>query len=407
MKRIEKSAVMIITRPPEIIACFKFVNSNAGPHSSTPDNPLFVIFDSHPRPSHPRGAGLSFSTSIENTARTLSDILPSMDEGIFDSSDFQWQAQLLANCSAHIYVTRHQRNDYEKAVVQSSLAILSLRAQISELKRANKELASSDNKRLESEGDRLRTCIRQEQMKAKYEASSSAASAKRGSVLSFGLISNAVAGPSRRSGAYNRSTDIPSTAPVKRSGPARPSTASDIAGAQSIFANNPPPVPSKVPPTYEDLDFYDMSNKNSDDLWIQTTLVARELQDEFDSEDRRLRREHAELSRSIQSTFQCIICMDELPEDDVAKIDECVHMICRSCLRGYISSKIQEHRYPILCPMCTIVKDNKEPGGTHHVWYSLVGDVNVFCLYSDLEGPDRTTWYQRRAVPGLDRDGAS
>ena len=379
MKKIGKSAVMIITRPPEIIACFKFVDLNANPNTSMP---LFVVFDSHPRPSHPHGAGLSFSTSIENTARTLSDILPTMDES-FDPSDFQWQAQLLANCSADIYVANHRREDHDEAVVQSSVAILTLRGQISELKRVNKEI-SSDNKQLESEVDRLRASIRQEQMRLKQEASSSSAAfSNRAPGLSFGCISHAVAGPSRtsstsvgsvqRSGAYNRSNNTPSTAPVKRNDSARPSTTPN-AGAQSIFANNPPPVPSKALPGYDDLD----NTSTTDDIWIQNALFARSLQNEFDSEDQRLRQEHAELaSRFIQVTFQCSICMDELPEDDVATVDDCMHMMCRSCLKEFVSSKIQEHRYPIFCPMCTIVKDRQiQPGGTHHVCYPLIGDVD-------------------------------
>jgi hypothetical protein len=379
MKKIEKSAVMIITRPPEIIACFKFANANASPRSTTLGNPLFVVFDSHPRPSHPHGAGLSFSSSIENTARTLSDILPPIDESIFDSSDFQWQAQLLANCSAHVYVARHRRKDHEEAIIQSSLAILTLRAQISELKRENEKFGS-DNKQLESEVDRLRASVRQEQMKAKHEAFP-ALTANRVPGRSFGLISRAAAGPSRTSGAYNHRTDTPSTVPVQRHRPVRPSPATGTSGAQSIFADNPPPVPSKAPPTYDDLDLEDESSTDSNDIWIQTAYVARELQDKFDYEDRRLRQEHAELARYIQATFQCSICIDELPEDDVAKVDDCVHTMCRTCLREYASSKIQEHRYPIFCPVCTITTESKaKPGGRLHVYYSLVDDADVFGL---------------------------
>ncbi|KAI9572593.1 hypothetical protein HD554DRAFT_2061352 [Boletus coccyginus] len=360
MKKIEKSAVMIITRPPEIIACFKFANANAGPRSSTSDNPLFVIFDSHPRPSHPRGAGLSFSTSIENTARTLSDILPTMDESIFGSSDFQWQAQLLSNCSAHVYVAKHRRKNYEEAVVQSSLSILSLRVKISELKR-EKEKLGSDNRRLESKVDRLRASVRQEQTKAKREVFFPlAAFANRAPGRSFGLISHAVASSSRIFGSYPRSADPPSAASTQRHRPARPSSTT---GAQSIFANNPPPVPFKAPSTYADLDPEDKSSTDPDDLWTQSAYVARKLQNEFDSEDRRLRQEQAELARYIQVTFQCSICLDELPEDYVAKVDNCVHTMCRSCLREYVSSKIQEHRYPIFCPMCTIATERKAKPG--------------------------------------------
>ena len=316
---------------------------------------------------------------MEHTARTLSDILPPIDESIFDSADFHWQAQLLANCSAHVYVARHRRKDHEEAIVQSSLAILTLRARISELKRENEKL-DSDNKQLETDVDRLRASVREEQMKAKHDAFPPlTAFANRVPGRSFGLISRAAAGPSRIPGAYDRISDAPSTAPVQRQLPVRPSPTTGTSGARSIFADNPPPVPSKAPPTYDDLDPEDMSGTDSDDLWIQTAYVARELQDKFNSEDRRLRQEHAELARYIQATFQCSICMDDLPEDDVAKVDDCVHTMCRSCLREFVSSKIREHRYPIFCPMCTISVESKgKPGGRHHVCYPFVDDVKCF-----------------------------
>ncbi|KAF8446345.1 hypothetical protein L210DRAFT_3529691 [Boletus edulis BED1] len=376
MKKIERSAVMIITRPPEIIACFKFANANAGPREGTLDDPLFVIFDSHPRPSHPDGAGLSFSASIESTARTLSDILPALDEGIFDSPDFQWQAQLLSNCSAHVYVGRHRRKDHEDAIVQSSLTILTLRSQISGLRRENETLGS-DNRKLELEAGRLRADVRQEQMKTKREAPFSAMAFAHRMLgrRPQGLISHAAAGSSRvsnagggsmqSSGAYGRSADsLSMTSSGQRGRLTRPSVDIGTSGAHSIFADNPPPVPSKTLPPCDDLDLEVKSStsNDSDDLWIQTVYVARGLQDEFDSEDRRLRREHAELAQYIQATFQCSICMEELPEDDVAKVDDCVHTICRSCLRGFVASKIQEHRYPIFCPMCTIAEhSNVQP----------------------------------------------
>lgn len=424
MKRIEKSAVMIITRPPEIIACFKSANPNPDARSSTLDDPVFVVFDSHPRPSYPHGAGLSFSTSIESTARTLSVALPTMDENIFDSSDLQWQAQLLANCSAHMYVARHRRKDHEAAIIRASLAVLDLRAQISEIKSENKKL-DSDKKQLESDADRLQAFIRQEQAKTKHEASTSLATFPS-TVLgrSFGLIAHAVAGPSRTSGTHNRSIDTPSTTPVKRARPAHPPPGSGTVGAQSIFAQNPPPVPFKMRPSYEESE--NEFSADSDDLWFQSINLAHQLQDEFDWEDRRLRQEQArlarqfkhkfnsedrqlrqdhvhlarqlqneydtedrllrqeqaELARYVQATFQCSICLDELPQDDIAKVDDCVHTMCRICLREFVSSKIQEHRYPIFCPMCTVdAKNGAQPGGARQrLLFPRFGDTNVFLV---------------------------
>ena len=600
LKNAEKSTVMIITRPPEIIACFKFANTDVNPHASTSNDPVFVIFDSHPRPSHPQGAGLSFSTSIENTARALSDILPTMDETLFDSADLQWQAQLLANCSAHVYTGRHRRKDHEAAIVRSNLAILELRIQIAKLTQDNKEL-ESDIRDLESEANDLRDSVRQEQIKANHEAfpyQTSFANSWLG--RSFGLISHAAAGPSRTSGAHNRSFDAPSTQPVKPVRPVQPSPITGPSGAKSIFAHNPPPVPSTMPPSYEELELENDPNADPDDPWIQSANLALQLQNEFDSEDqklrqerarlthqfqdrfdhedrrawqeparpahqrhnkfdsgdrrpwqearpaqqrqnrfdledrrlhqeharptqqrenrfdfedrrphqeharptqqrenrfdfedrrphqeharpsqqrenrfdfegrrphqehahpahqrqnkldsedrrpfqehsrlvpqlqrefdsedRRLRQEHAralqiqrefdaedrqlreqqaELACFVQATFQCSICLDELPEDDVAKVDDCVHMMCRSCLRGFVSSKLQEHRYPIFCPMCTVDPQNKaKPAGAHHISYSPSSRCQYSC--SDFEIVDRTTRCQRSAVSDLNRDG--
>ncbi|KAG9314710.1 hypothetical protein JVU11DRAFT_5519 [Chiua virens] len=556
MKDIDNSTVMIITRPPEIIACIKFATRDPSKapdlrSSITLDKPVFVIFDSHPRPSHPHGAGLSFSTSVENTAHTLSDILPTIDESMFDSDDFQWQAQLLANCSAHVYVAESLREDHEAAIIQSSLAILELRAKISELQREN-QILGYDNQQLESDVGRLRASVRQEQAKMKLSVESTfawAATALGNQVpvlgQSLGYISHAVAGPSGPSGASagsgqksearHRSTDTSSTASAKHP-PARPPIFSNTTGAQSIFADNPPPVPSEAPPAYDDLDSgsgedmmdfddleiqteefarqlqneYDSEDRRlrqeqqklaNEDHWNQTARqlqnefdsetrrrrrekqgvpqegyqnetanvprklqkefdsedgqfrreqqkftqgrqtknvarklqnefdsedwrlhqeqqrlahgrqtenvvrklqnefdsedrrlhqeqqklaqenrtanVARQLQNEFDSEDRRLRREHEELAHLVQATFQCNICLDELPQDDVAKVDECSHTTCRSCMMEFVSTKIQEHRYPIFCPMCTIVVNKPEQGQPSVISRLLIEQLGI------------------------------
>ncbi|KAH8830108.1 hypothetical protein DL96DRAFT_1591642 [Flagelloscypha sp. PMI_526] len=51
--------------------------------------------------------------------------------------------------------------------------------------------------------------------------------------------------------------------------------------------------------------------------------------------------------------FRCNLCLDDHPQDDIAKIDTCAHSTCRECLTGYINSKIDDRVYPIECPICT------------------------------------------------------
>ncbi|KAJ8582710.1 hypothetical protein M405DRAFT_547609 [Rhizopogon salebrosus TDB-379] len=59
--------------------------------------------------------------------------------------------------------------------------------------------------------------------------------------------------------------------------------------------------------------------------------------------------------------FTCAICMEEQPVDNAVELD-CSHPMCRDCVRGHICSKIEEHRFPVLCPVCVAEQDDP-PGG--------------------------------------------
>ena len=125
MVALQKSAAVIITCPPKIIVRFKVTNV-------TSEQDAYIIFDSHPHPSHPEGAGLIFSLSLENTAKIIKGIY--VDKDLISSPDLQWEAWLLINCSGHIYITRNGSLDEEKFILESSLAILTLRSEVKELK---------------------------------------------------------------------------------------------------------------------------------------------------------------------------------------------------------------------------------------------------------------------------------
>ena len=105
---------------------------------------VFVIFDSHSKPNHSDGAGLILNTSIHRTAACLSEIML-VESGLSSEDDLQWEAQLLANYSGHIFVSKGPDNSpahLMQTVIESSLAIWACRAEISDLKAPNSTLTS-------------------------------------------------------------------------------------------------------------------------------------------------------------------------------------------------------------------------------------------------------------------------
>ncbi|KAF8736403.1 peptidase M28 family, partial [Rhizoctonia solani] len=59
-------------------------------------------------------------------------------------------------------------------------------------------------------------------------------------------------------------------------------------------------------------------------------------------------------------TFHCDICQDTEPEVDVAIVEGCGHRFGRECLKGFVSSKLADGKFPIVCPTCA----TGEAGGT-------------------------------------------
>ncbi|KAH9053121.1 hypothetical protein EDB87DRAFT_292592 [Lactarius vividus] len=96
----------------------------------------------------------------------------------------------------------------------------------------------------------------------------------------------------------------------------------------------------------------DLSDARRSRNGIDSEECALRLQKEFDIEDRALFAERTMLSQTIQRVFVCGVCMEEMPEDSVARLDPCGHAFCRECMRGYVSTRLEERKFPILCPTC-------------------------------------------------------
>lgn len=103
---------------------------------------------------------------------------------------------------------------------------------------------------------------------------------------------------------------------------------------------------------------------------MSSLILAQRMAHEFEQEDAKLRQQVQDLKGWVQATFECCVCMEKVPEDDVAKMDNCKHSFCRDCIRQYIVSRIEEHRYPIICPICSTEKENQNPGSEYTIPYS-------------------------------------
>lgn len=315
MQTLSSSATVIITRPPEIIACTKIKGSGMD---------VFVIFDSHPRPSYPSGSGIILSASIDQAAVRLASILPAADSSLLSQGGLQWQAQLLNNVSGHIFVSSGLSGDMremQQSVIESSLVVLRLRAEVADLKKKNVRL-TSENKVLEGDIQHLEDTLSVERKKVtSLQAYSKLNLTQSKSVPPIlPRFTNAIAGPSRQ---------------------AHPKYSTPSSGENLV------------------------QDRDAPDEWALdsiSTSAALELQQFFDVEDMQLRNQMQALATTVPRNFLCAICMDEQPVDNSVVLD-CNHPMCRACVRGHVCSKIEEHRFPILCPVCMTEQNNRQPGG--------------------------------------------
>jgi len=58
----------------------------------------------------------------------------------------------------------------------------------------------------------------------------------------------------------------------------------------------------------------------------------------------------AELAAAAWRLVYCVVCMDNLPEKSMMRIDPCGHSFCRDCVRGLIVSQIESRRFPRFLP---------------------------------------------------------
>ena len=329
-----------------------------------------MIFDSHPRRDHPDGAGFIFSTSVDATAKYLDNLL-AIDKRILSDRSLQWQTQLLANFSGLLFVAKANRFDIdaieaERAMVESSLTILALQADVAELKSQNATL------RRDLQAAELKV---EEERSKSYRPSSSPQSSKKSPEPVWMPTPTRKKHRKKQSGnTFSSPTDYRPSAlsqmslflpTLINSFPGPPAPIIYYSGEPSDW----PPLPSRKPEIPVDFRVAPRSSSPSSRVTTPSVTsdddvaVLKELQQEFDDEDSRLRTEREALANTQPLMFTCAVCTDELPEDFVARVPGCGHGFCRECLRTYAVSRLEEHRFPILCPSCVADdKAGKEPG---------------------------------------------
>lgn len=62
--------------------------------------------------------------------------------------------------------------------------------------------------------------------------------------------------------------------------------------------------------------------------------------------------------------FPCQICLEDEAYDDAVIIQACGHMFGRECMRNYILAKLDERRFPIPCPCCSVDETGGPQGST-------------------------------------------
>jgi hypothetical protein len=86
---------VVLTRPPEIVVCFKI------PHSV---KDIYALYDSHSRPRHPMGSAFVCTPDMKQLGRYIHQLLH-VDESLLNgNSDIGWEGQLLSSMSGHYFV---------------------------------------------------------------------------------------------------------------------------------------------------------------------------------------------------------------------------------------------------------------------------------------------------------------
>jgi len=282
-----------------------------------------------------------------------------------------WQMQLFLNYSGHFFIARKHRMydaDSENALYDANMCILELKLDQTEMKTNISELQKRIQA-LELENSSLLAQIKASE-KGKAVDRSSVTHSRGGTKRSLqNSTTRAVDHYSHSSSSVNAPSVDPSSNSYAAAARRAKNTANSNKGPvvrnlskQADFQRDTGPSSSSnshvvslaaAGPSRNDSHSpkSELLSASADEASL---LLALQMQADFSNEDSNLRTQLHDL-QSSQSTFQCGICIDDNPMDDIYVLhsgDKLGHNFCRTCLREHITVQLQEHRFPIFCPMC-------------------------------------------------------
>lgn len=65
-----------------------------------------------------------------------------------------------------------------------------------------------------------------------------------------------------------------------------------------------------------------------------------------------------------EEVLECGICFERVQVSFGIRLEPCQHWVCRVCIIGHICAKIDERRFPVFCPMCTVDPKNANPSSS-------------------------------------------
>ncbi|KAB5589515.1 Zinc metalloprotease [Ceratobasidium theobromae] len=391
------AAGVLITRPPEIISVVHFPASLPPPPPATfasaqstpapPTSHVFAIFDSHPRPTHPTGSAFIVSASIDQTARYLEKLFAVDPEVLQDGGE------LLGAFDAHFVVANEglvsprvngltiQPTDPD--VYAANLGMLAAQLECRAVKaRVQREVGAvmeqlsrievaylGERRVRESRDVRVRELERRivelERAKRREERRGERRERERAA---------------RVAGAAS---------PVKSEDPLQ----AEVKGEPEVTEAKEEPKETKEPGSLSEAGKEESHIEEShiEESHIEEAVAAQV--EELKPVASRLSTggafgflasiagrgipfwsshadpasiptpstpKPAESLAAPEITFHCDICQDTEPEVDVAIVEGCGHRFGRDCLKGFVSSKLSDGRFPIVCPTCV----TGESGGT-------------------------------------------
>lgn len=408
----------MITKPPEIMAVFAIATNQPSPRPPV----VFAVFDSHSRPTHhPNGAAFSFFGNAADAAAYLSSLL-SFDPEILKDPRMQWQAQLLSQFSAHCFVAGNETltmRQMELELFKSNIDLLDTRSVLTEVKETMGELqmkyagAMKANARLKDEVLALRLEIQEKdgagtevdqegepmdiEVEVKEVKAPRAEKADKKGKGKAKALPDDIPTPPAEDGFvswHDSGVSVQSISDALKYIPGASwitSKARGEAGPSGSRATSE--LPQTTPRSYASVAGPHSHNKTIEGQSERDHMMAAKLHIEDDDERRReaeqarqnqlladahiaakiqreldkeMEEERAALELMKQHTFECGICLEETPQDDLAVPDSCTHSFCRDCLAAHAKASLEENKYPIWCPVCqTQDKIRKEDrGGT-------------------------------------------